>query len=265
VNWKVVGAAAALLLVAVAAAGAWVVVGSQNTSEACARLAQRGEAALAQSHLTAVNARIAEAEALGCGDAMLGDLRRRAAALSARLKREADDRQKKQAEEQRKKEADQKLAANCNALRRELRDFRDNPGGISTLIGRAQKMGCPSSTTQVLRAASYYYQGRALYRQRAYGRAIGYFDRSLRLYSAYGAFHLRGLCHLRMGNYQAALRDFDSAVKKRPGSYAAHANRGTAYYRLGRRSEAIRDFRKALEIRPDGAYARRWLNRIQYQ
>ena len=67
-------------------------------------------------------------------------------------------------------------------------------------------------------------------------------------------FDARGLSYLAMGDYKAALDDFNEAVTRDRNSYAAWTNQGLALEKLGDRERAFAAFAKAANINPN--YAR---------
>lgn len=60
----------------------------------------------------------------------------------------------------------------------------------------------------------------------------------------------RGAMHLRMGNAEAALGDFEEAVKLMPKSADALINRGAALVLLKRHGEAVGALTRALQLKP---------------
>lgn len=62
-----------------------------------------------------------------------------------------------------------------------------------------------------------------------------------------------GLSKYRLKQYEAALTDFNLAVKLNPDSAVNFLNRGLCYYGLGKFDKALADFTKASEINPDKA------------
>ena len=65
----------------------------------------------------------------------------------------------------------------------------------------------------------------------------------------------QGATHLKQGDYDQAIRDFDEAINIDPGLALAFNNRGMAYVAKGNYDQAIRDFAKAIEIDPGLAEA----------
>jgi tetratricopeptide (TPR) repeat protein len=62
-----------------------------------------------------------------------------------------------------------------------------------------------------------------------------------------------------LGQYSAAIRDFDKAIQLEPDDAEAYNNRGVAKKKLRQYLAAIRDYNKALQLKPDHAEA--YINR----
>ena len=65
----------------------------------------------------------------------------------------------------------------------------------------------------------------------------------------------RGLAKYHLGNYEAAIKDFDKAIALNPQFAPYYYNRGLAKGDLGYYEEAIKDFDKAIELNPQYAEA----------
>ena len=70
-------------------------------------------------------------------------------------------------------------------------------------------------------------------------------------------YYNRGLEYKRKGDYEQAIREFDSAVVLRPDFVRAFNSRGVTYFEMGEHKLAIEDFDAAIEIMPDDASLRR--------
>jgi len=64
------------------------------------------------------------------------------------------------------------------------------------------------------------------------------------------AYYDRGTAQSNMGNYQAAIDDFNLALQLSPSDADAWGNRGNAYRALGQYDRAIQDLDHAIAIRP---------------
>lgn len=60
----------------------------------------------------------------------------------------------------------------------------------------------------------------------------------------------RGLGYSDLGEYRAAIADYDRIVRLQPENAQAHYLRGNAKYRLGNQREAIADYDRALQLDP---------------
>ena len=62
------------------------------------------------------------------------------------------------------------------------------------------------------------------------------------------AYNNRGLAYRDLGNYTAAIADYNSALKINPDYASAYNNRGNAYYDLENYTAAIADYTSAIKI-----------------
>jgi len=69
----------------------------------------------------------------------------------------------------------------------------------------------------------------------------------------------RGLCYLKLGQYDKALAEFDQVVILETNSANAYYNRAVCYYLLGDRMEALEDLNRSITLNPksENAYANR--------
>ena len=65
----------------------------------------------------------------------------------------------------------------------------------------------------------------------------------------------RGISKYNLGNYNAAIADYTSAIRIDPDDAIAYYNRGLAKYYLGNYNAAIADYTSAIRIDPDDALA----------
>ncbi|MDK2955039.1 MAG: ribosomal protein methylthiotransferase accessory factor [Desulfovibrionales bacterium] len=75
-------------------------------------------------------------------------------------------------------------------------------------------------------------------------------------------FNLRGVSLFQTGEYESAVRDFESALALDAGSAWDLANLGACLHRMGRDDEAVAKLAAALELDPDMEFARRHLEDI---
>lgn len=76
------------------------------------------------------------------------------------------------------------------------------------------------------------------------------YDAALRIGPHYVTYNNRGVALLQAGQTQAALADYESALKLNPKFSRAHNNRGSVLSDLGRYDDAIRDFDDAIKHDP---------------
>ncbi len=69
----------------------------------------------------------------------------------------------------------------------------------------------------------------------------------------------RGVAHAQLGNYQAAIADYNEAERLNPKLVDTYLNRGTAYEAIGMPARALKDYSEALKLRP--SYPEAWYNR----
>ena len=68
-------------------------------------------------------------------------------------------------------------------------------------------------------------------------------------------YFARGNAKADLGQYEAAISDYDKAIQLKPDATNAYINRGTAKTHLGRYIAAIGDYDKAIQLKPDHAEA----------
>jgi len=61
----------------------------------------------------------------------------------------------------------------------------------------------------------------------------------------------RGVCYLKLGEYQACLSDFSKAVQLEPNMFSGHLNLGEAYYKTGDHQRSIDSYKTAQKIKSD--------------
>jgi tetratricopeptide (TPR) repeat protein len=101
---------------------------------------------------------------------------------------------------------------------------------------------------------AWYVQGHALTDLGRYSEAIASYDRAIQLNKDWGKSSLanayldQGVTHEKQGNKQAALQDYNQAVRLNPNSSLAWYNQGAVLAELGRNSEAITSFDHAIQV-----------------
>jgi tetratricopeptide (TPR) repeat protein len=66
---------------------------------------------------------------------------------------------------------------------------------------------------------------------------------------------LAAACYFKIGDFEAAIQNYDEIIRTNPTDLLAYINRGNAYLYLGQQENSIRDFDKAVEINPNSAQA----------
>ena len=105
-------------------------------------------------------------------------------------------------------------------------------------------------------AETYFAQGNTKVALGQYLAAISDYDKSIQLKPDLAeAYYNRGLAKYYLGQYLAAISDYDKAIQLKPDFAGTYINRGIAKAELGRSSAAISDYDKALQLKPDFAEA----------
>ena len=87
------------------------------------------------------------------------------------------------------------------------------------------------------------------FEQGQYSAAIKDFDQAIRLKPDFFlAYHLRGVAKKRLGQYNAAIKDFDQVIRLKPDDANTYHWRGVAKHKLERNSEALQDFQTSLKL-----------------
>ena len=82
-----------------------------------------------------------------------------------------------------------------------------------------------------------------------YDAAIQDYDQVIRLDPEYAdAYHNRGYSYDEAGQYERAIQDYSEAILLDPQDADAYYNRGVSYHNLGQSAEAERDFAKSEEL-----------------
>ena len=90
-----------------------------------------------------------------------------------------------------------------------------------------------------------------------YNDAIKDYDTAIRLNpnDAY-AFYVRGWSKARIGQYNDAIKDYDTAIRLNPGYTFTYCNRGWSKAQLGQHNEAIKDYDTAIRLNPNDTRSR---------
>ena len=117
-------------------------------------------------------------------------------------------------------------------------------------------------------AMAHYNRGRAFFddarkappRKREYGKAIGEFNRALRIDPGYAeAYRARGYVHYCAGRNTRAIDDYSEAILREPSNTRGYYFRGWAYAYSRKLDKAIDDYNRVIKLEPGHAGA--WYNR----
>lgn len=86
-------------------------------------------------------------------------------------------------------------------------------------------------------------------------RAVKYFDEIVQREQNAQSYQHRGIAHMSLGNYDAAIADFGRAIAAGLGDAGIYINRGVARQRRGDLQAAVEDYTRAIQIDPDSARA----------
>ncbi|MGB1242264.1 MAG: tetratricopeptide repeat protein [Chitinophagales bacterium] len=135
----------------------------------------------------------------------------------------------------------------------------DSPDSDEKLVPEAAPK--PSMDTDIIATNSAYQGGVAAYRQADYISAIQYF--TLVIEAGEGnmsnALNYRGMSYHALGDYNAAIADYDSTIVLDEKSYIAFHNRGIAKQNSKFYNEALIDFNKTIRLNP--TYSRAYESR----
>ena len=109
-------------------------------------------------------------------------------------------------------------------------------------------------------ASAHAFRAGAFSRQRKFDAAITDYDAALRLQPHSAPIHLlRGLTFAEMSKHDDAVKDFTKSITIFPKSHTAHFRRGLSNAKLGNYQQAVIDYSTAIELDPDDSrpYAKR--------
>jgi tetratricopeptide (TPR) repeat protein len=95
-------------------------------------------------------------------------------------------------------------------------------------------------------------------KQGLYEKAAQNFSRSIELGNLI-SYDNRGNAFYGMGNYQAALKDYNHVIALKPGWERPYNNRGTVFYEMGEYEAALKDYSHAISLNP--GWGEPYLNR----
>jgi tetratricopeptide (TPR) repeat protein len=100
------------------------------------------------------------------------------------------------------------------------------------------------------------------FEQGDYEAAMLEYDEAIRLDPEYArAYYDRGTIYSTLGQYEQAILEYDEAIRLDPKDVWAFGNRGSAYLDLGQYQRALQDYDEAIRLDPEEAlnYANRML------
>ncbi len=103
--------------------------------------------------------------------------------------------------------------------------------------------------------ADYNYVGNLLLQKENYHAAIQFFDKYLyKYFSDSATLNKRGYAHLRVGDYEKAYYDFNSAILQQPKFASAYNNRGLAKIKQGDVEGGLKDIEKSRTLDDSDPY-----------
>ncbi len=131
---------------------------------------------------------------------------------------------------------------------------------LKTLLALSGTVKPLSQGNQTISAETYFVRGNAKADLGQYLAAISDFDKAIQLKpDAVNAYINRGLAKAALGQHIGAISDYDKAIQLKPDHAEAYNNQGNAKAALGQYFAAISDYDKAIQLKPD--YASAYFNR----
>jgi len=110
-----------------------------------------------------------------------------------------------------------------------------------------------NSTTYYDRGIEYVYKGNL-------DAAINEYNQAIKLKPDYAdAFNSRGIVYYKKGNFDSAIADFSQVIRLKPDNAEAYYDRGVAYGQESNLNSAIADYTQAVKLEPDYADAHKQL------
>ena len=131
---------------------------------------------------------------------------------------------------------------------------------LKALLTKARPAKPLARNSQSISAETYFLRANAKYELGLYDAAIADYDTAIRLKPDYAfAYNNRGNAKYELKQYFAAIADFDTAIRLNPDYADAYHNRGLAKAHMKQYFAAIADFDTAIRLNPD--YAHTYFNR----
>lgn len=95
-------------------------------------------------------------------------------------------------------------------------------------------------------------QGENFHSRKDYNAAIREFDKAIRLApNSSDAYRQRGRSKREKGDFNGSLRDFNQAIKLEPNNYGAYLGRGLLYQIMKDTRQALNDFNRGIQLNPE--------------
>ena len=131
---------------------------------------------------------------------------------------------------------------------------------LKTLISLSGTVKPLSQGNHSISAETYFARGNTKAALGQYVAAISDYDKAIQLKpDDADAYYNRGLAKYYLGQYLAAIQDYDAAIQLKPDDATAYSNRGAAKADLGQYFAAVSDHDKAIQLKPDAVNA--YINR----
>jgi lipoprotein NlpI len=109
-------------------------------------------------------------------------------------------------------------------------------------------------------------RGLAYFGKGEYEAAIKDLDRAIRMKpDDDSAYNNRGMSYIGKGDYDRALQDFNQAIRLSPDDESGYLGRASAYANQGENDRAIESFDQAIQVNPDSTYASLWRAQFLFQ
>ncbi|MBW4517458.1 MAG: tetratricopeptide repeat protein [Timaviella obliquedivisa GSE-PSE-MK23-08B] len=182
----------------------------------------------------------------------------------AQAKQGERERQEAQEREERRAQLEDELLETFESLKSSVLEFafelesfykrRPLFGFMTAAIGVFLVVSAFSSSPRT--AESFFNRGLEKQNQKEGQAAIADFDEAIRLKPDYvDAYYSRGNIRYVLSDNKGAIADLDQAIKLKPDYADAYYIRGNAYYSLGDNTRAIADYDRAIKLKTDLANA----------
>ena len=127
---------------------------------------------------------------------------------------------------------------------------------LKTLLTKARPAKPLARNSQSISAETYFLRANAKYELGLYDAAIADYDTAIRLKPDYAfAYNNRGNAKYELKQYFAAISDYDMAIHLEPDDAGTYYSRGVVKHNLKHYAAAIVDYDTAIHFKPDHAHA----------